>query len=76
MSERSRVLAGSVLFVLGFSVVFVSYGALFGGLGVSAPALRETSLPAVMGLLVIAMGLAFMGAIPWFQRGVPMDAGA
>lgn len=28
-----RVLAGSLLFVLGFSVVFVSYGVLFGGVG-------------------------------------------
>ena len=31
--SRRRVLAGSVLFVVGFSVVFVSYGALFGGAG-------------------------------------------
>ena len=31
--SRRRVLAGSVLFVVGFSVVFISYGALFGGAG-------------------------------------------
>ena len=65
--RKSRVLAGSLLFVLGFSVVFVSYGALFGGLG-SALLRYENVMTRVMGLLVIAMGLAFMGVIPWFQR--------
>ena len=31
--SRGRVLTGSLLFILGFSVLFISYGALFGGLG-------------------------------------------
>jgi hypothetical protein len=31
--SRGRVLLGSILFVLGFSVFFISYGALFGGFG-------------------------------------------
>ncbi len=66
-NRRSRVLLGSVLFVLGFSVVFVSYGALFGGLG-SALLRYEDIITRVMGVLVIAMGLAFMGVVPWFQR--------
>ena len=30
---RGRVALGTLVFVLGFSAVFVSYGALFGGLG-------------------------------------------
>ena len=30
---RGRVVAGTALFVLGFSVVFVAYGAALGGLG-------------------------------------------
>ena len=29
--SRGKVLLGSLLFVLGFSLVFVSYGAVFGG---------------------------------------------
>lgn len=66
-NRRSRVLLGSVLFVLGFSVVFVSYGALFGGLG-SVLLRYEDIITRVMGVLVIAMGLAFMGVVPWFQR--------
>ena len=66
-NRKSRVLLGSVLFVLGFSVVFVSYGALFGGLG-SVLLRYEGIITRVMGVLVIAMGLAFMGVVPWFQR--------
>src|SRR3954471_21207653 len=31
--RRGRMLLGSLLFVLGFSFVFVAYGALFGSLG-------------------------------------------
>lgn len=66
-SKRPRVLLGSALFVLGFSVVFVSYGALFGGLG-SVLLQYEGVINRVMGVLVILMGLAFMGVLPWFQR--------
>ncbi|WP_138757712.1 cytochrome c biogenesis CcdA family protein [Modestobacter altitudinis] len=66
-SDRRRVLAGALLFVLGFSVVFVSFGALFGGLG---RLLLEWAplLTRVMGLITIVMGLAFLGAVPWLQR--------
>jgi cytochrome c-type biogenesis protein len=66
-SDRRRVLVGALLFVAGFTVVFVSFGALFGGLGRLlfewAPVLTR-----VMGVVTIVMGLAFLGALPWFQR--------
>ncbi|TQN43114.1 cytochrome c-type biogenesis protein [Blastococcus colisei] len=64
---RGRVLAGSLLFIAGFSAVFVSFGALFGGLG---RLLLEWSpvLTRVAGVVVIAMGLSFLGAIPWLMR--------
>src|SRR3954468_15038505 len=32
-SPRGRMVAGAVLFVLGFTLVFVAFGAAFGGLG-------------------------------------------
>ena len=32
-APRARVVAGTALFVLGFSIVFVAYGAALGGLG-------------------------------------------
>ena len=65
--RKGRVLLGSVLFVLGFSVVFVSYGALFGGMG---SLLLEYAdwINRILGVFVIAMGLAFMGLIPGLQR--------
>lgn len=64
---RGRLLAGSTLFVLGFSAVFVSFGTLFGAIGFRLLAYeREVSL--VMGSLIIVLGLAFMGAVPWLNR--------
>jgi cytochrome c-type biogenesis protein len=65
--HRGRVLAGSGLFVLGFAAVFVSYGALFGGLG---GLLREHAdvLTRVLGGLTIVFGLAFLGLVPGIAR--------
>jgi len=65
--SRGRVLLGSVLFVLGFSVVFVSYGVLFGSLGATLLEYQSV-IDRVLGVLLIAMGLAFMGLIPALQR--------
>lgn len=61
--RRGRVGLGAVLFVAGFTVVFVSYGALFGGLG---SLLIEYSDPImrVMGVLMIGLGLLFGGWLP------------
>ena len=65
--KRGTVLLGSLLFVLGFSVVFVSYGVLFGGVGETL--LRYADIVSrVLGVLVILLGLAFMGVIPGLQR--------
>lgn len=66
-ARRGRLLAGSLLFVLGFSAVFVSFGALFGGLGAL---LQEHArvITQVLGALTIVLGLAFMGLLPGLQR--------
>lgn len=65
--QRHRVVAGALLFVLGFTAVFVSFGALFGGLGRLmlewAPLLTR-----LMGVVTILMGLAFLGGLHWLQR--------
>ncbi|MFM7147625.1 MAG: cytochrome c biogenesis CcdA family protein [Actinomycetales bacterium] len=64
---RWRVLLGSLLFVLGFSAVFVSFGLLFGGLG--ALLLQyQAVITRVAGAVIIVLGLAFLGAIPLLQR--------
>jgi cytochrome c-type biogenesis protein len=67
--RRSRVLAGSVLFVLGFSAVFVTSGALFGSLG-SVLAGHQDVVDVVLGVLTILLGLAFLGLVPGLQREV------
>lgn len=64
---RSRVLLGVLLFVLGFSLVFVLYGAASGAVGAW---LREYSdaITRVLGVVVIAMGLVFIGQFSFLQR--------
>lgn len=67
--RKRRLLAGCALFVLGFSVMFVSAGAVFGGLG---RWLLEYADPItrVLGAVTIVLGLAFMGFVPGLQRTV------
>ncbi len=67
--RRGRMLAGTGLFVLGFSFVFVSLGTLLGAVGTWFLTNQRT-LNIVLGVLVVAMGLAFLGAVPWLQRDV------
>lgn len=64
---RGRILVGSVLFVLGFSAVFVTGGAFFGGLG-NELILNADTVNLVLGTITVIMGLAFMGLIPGMQR--------
>lgn len=61
--NRGRVFLGSLLFVFGFTVLFMSYGALFGGLG-SQIAIHEGVITKVLGVLTIALGVIFLGAFP------------
>jgi cytochrome c-type biogenesis protein len=66
-AKRGRVLAGTLLFVLGFTAVFVSLGALFGGLG--GWLIEHTvTIQRVLGVITILMGLAFMGLLPGSTR--------
>jgi cytochrome c-type biogenesis protein len=57
--SRSRVLLGSLLFVSGFTALFISYGLLFGELG-SKITQNSRVISIVLGLLTIAMGLVFL----------------
>ena len=63
---RGRVVAGTALFVLGFSVVFVAYGAAFGGLGHLLTG-HARVLTQVLGGLTILLGLLFAGAFDRFS---------
>jgi cytochrome c-type biogenesis protein len=61
-ARRGRMALGASLFVLGFSAVFVSGGALFGNFGWTLQEHRHT-LTKVLGALTIVLGLAFMGVV-------------
>ena len=63
-STRGRVLLGSLLFVLGFTFIFASYGLAFGGLG-SQIAEHEDVITKVLGVITIGMGTIFIGLFPF-----------
>jgi cytochrome c-type biogenesis protein len=62
---RSRVVAGTALFVLGFSALYMSYGLAFGGLGTVLRAHQQV-LTQVLGALTIVLGLLFAGVLDRF----------
>lgn len=62
-SARGKVFLGSLLFVAGFSALFISYGALFGELGARIVT-NEESITRVLGAITILMGVIFFGAFP------------
>lgn len=63
-STKGRVLLGSLLFVLGFTFVFASFGLAFGGLG-SQIAAHEEIITKLLGIFTIAMGTIFLGVFPF-----------
>jgi cytochrome c-type biogenesis protein len=67
--HRGRMLAGSSLFVLGFSVVFVGLGVLSAGVSRWFFEYSRT-FSIVLGVLAVVLGLVFMGLVPLFQRDV------
>jgi len=68
-AHRGRMVAGSLLFVLGFAVVFVALGTLSGALG-SWLITWQREITLVLGSMTILLGLAFAGLVPWLQRDV------
>lgn len=66
-ARRGRMLAGAVLFVLGFSVVYVLLGWVSGSIGGWLVEWRD-QLEIVLGILTILLGLAFAGLVPFAQR--------
>jgi cytochrome c-type biogenesis protein len=61
---KGRVLLGSLLFVAGFTFIFISFGLAFGGLG-SKITQYERPLTMILGLFIIAMGILFLGVFPF-----------
>ena len=65
--NQRRMVAGALLFVLGFSAIFVLAGVLFGALGAYIRDDRVL-IERVLGAITILFGLAFMGWLPFMQR--------
>ncbi len=67
--ERRRMVLGALLFVLGFTAVFVLLLMLSGVVGASTWYLDyQDVILRVMGVIVIVLGLVFMGAFSRLQR--------
>jgi len=63
---RSRVVAGTALFVLGFSALYTSYGVAFGSFG-TALRTHQRAVTLVLGALTIVLGLLFAGVLDRFS---------
>src|SRR5579875_3058045 len=67
--SQRRMIAGALLFVLGFTAVLVVQGAAFGQLGLSIKS-HEQLLERIFGVVTIVLGLVFLGRIGFLQREV------
>jgi cytochrome c-type biogenesis protein len=68
-AKRGRIALGGLLFVLGFSAVFVSEGALFGSIGTKLTS--NTALTRGVGVVTILVGLVLagvLGRVPFLNR--------
>jgi len=66
---RGRIVAGSLLFIAGFTVIFTLVSVVAASLGRTL--IRyENTVQIVVGALVIVLGSAFLGLIPGLQRDV------
>ena len=68
-ARRGRMVLGSFLFVLGFTFVFIAYGAILGSVGYWLARYTQ-QINVVVGVVVIVLGLAFLGLVPFLQRDV------
>jgi cytochrome c-type biogenesis protein len=64
---RGRAIAGTMLFVLGFSALFATYGAASGSLGGTLLAHHQTGVTQVLGAVTIVLGLLFAGLLDRFS---------
>ena len=72
-NTKSRVMLGSILFVLGFTVVFVLLGAGFGGFGSFLHGEAKNWIIRGSGLLVILFGIVLVGGFDFAQRTAKLN---
>ena len=71
--SRSRIVLGATLFVAGFTLVFVSLGAAFGGLGTLLQSGVGEVIQRVLGGLILILGLVLVGQFGFMQRTFKMQ---
>jgi cytochrome c-type biogenesis protein len=73
--SRGRMVTGALLFVLGFTLVFVTVSTAFGGLGRLLLQHNDT-ISRVLGVVTILVGLGFLGwlPLPLLQRTARISA--
>lgn len=69
IQRRGRTVLGAALFVLGFSVVFLTIFVLSGTVGLFVLQYRDL-ITRIAGVIVIVLGLAFIGQVTFLQRSV------
>src|SRR2546426_1540789 len=70
--QQLTVLGNALLFIAGFSTVFILFGAAAGLLGANLTQYRSVLLKAA-GIALIIMGIAMVGAMPWLMREFRLD---
>jgi cytochrome c-type biogenesis protein len=65
--NQRRMILGSLLFVLGFTAIFVAQGVAFGSLGANIRT-NNLVLQRVFGAVTILLGIVFLGGFGLFQR--------
>ncbi|PWD50566.1 cytochrome C biogenesis protein ResC [Serinibacter arcticus] len=65
--QKGRLLAGVLLFIGGFTLVFVAFTLVFVTLGARFVPYQDVTLR-VLGVVVILMGLSFAGWLPFLQN--------
>ncbi|MBM3715017.1 cytochrome c biogenesis CcdA family protein [Microbacterium sp. HMH0099] len=70
---RGRLVGGTLLFIAGFTLVFVAYNALGGTAGAFFTRYSDV-ITRVLGVVIILMGLVFIGLFGIAQRSVRMQS--
>jgi cytochrome c-type biogenesis protein len=71
--SRRRIILGAVLFVFGFTLVFVSLGAAFGGLGTLIQSGLGEIIQRILGVVIVLLGLVMIGQFGFMQRTFKMQ---
>jgi len=66
-ASRPKLILGVLLFVLGFTAVFVVLGVAFASLGARVGEQLDL-ITRLLGVLVVVMGFVFVGSVPFMQR--------